>query len=243
MLAVLSTGPVGFSDAPGETDATLIMRTCDASGGLLQPSKPLTAVDSTHDVTHGAAPSGFALVTHTAVGGAVALYMLVSHQMTASFTVRGLDLWPALSPVSGAFMTTSWAALQSCAAGSACNTSAIAAPAQGSAPLFTLPALAPGVDKFTPTLTLVAPVCTASRVALFGETAKFASISIQRFTALACTPAGIAMSLTGPPGEALRLAWWTGSAMAFGDALLPASGSGSAQLACEARADGTLVCA
>ncbi len=80
MLAVLSTGPVGFSDAPGETDAALIMRTCDSAGNLLQPSKPLTAVDSTHDVTPGAAPAGYALSTYTAVGGSVWLHMVVSHQ-------------------------------------------------------------------------------------------------------------------------------------------------------------------
>ena len=42
IAAVLSTGPVGISDKIGATNATLIMRTCDANGRLLQPSKPLT---------------------------------------------------------------------------------------------------------------------------------------------------------------------------------------------------------
>ena len=42
IAAILSTGPVGISDKVGHTNATLIMRTCDANGTLLQPSKPLT---------------------------------------------------------------------------------------------------------------------------------------------------------------------------------------------------------
>ena len=45
IAAILSTGPVGISDKVGYTNSTLIMRTCDANGTLLQPSKPLTPSD------------------------------------------------------------------------------------------------------------------------------------------------------------------------------------------------------
>ena len=38
-------GPVGFSDAIGQTNASLIRRTCNANGTLLKPSKPLTTID------------------------------------------------------------------------------------------------------------------------------------------------------------------------------------------------------
>ena len=239
-----------FSDAPNETDKTLLMRTCDSVGNLLQPSKPLTAIDSTHDVTPGAAPTGFAMVTHTEIQGGVWLREVVSHQMTKDFALRALDVYPPLTQ-GNRYAVSTWAAVNACATGAgACDSGAVlTAPADAHAVVGTLPkavvqnTTAPFTDAFSPTLTLMAPVCVTTGLALWGEFAKFATISIQRFTALACTPAGIAMSLTGPPGEALRLAWWTGSAMAFGDALLPASGSGSAQLACEARADGTLVCA
>ena len=44
-LLVLHAGPVGFSDAVGQTNATLIRRTCNANGTLLKPSKPLTTID------------------------------------------------------------------------------------------------------------------------------------------------------------------------------------------------------
>jgi hypothetical protein len=36
MLALFSTGPMGFSDAPGETDPALLARACDSNGTLLQ---------------------------------------------------------------------------------------------------------------------------------------------------------------------------------------------------------------
>jgi hypothetical protein len=56
---VLSTGPVGISDKIGATNASLIMATCDASGRLLQPSKPLTPSDRmyTHIGQEGNCPT------------------------------------------------------------------------------------------------------------------------------------------------------------------------------------------
>jgi hypothetical protein len=160
-----------------------------------------------------------------------------------------LDVWPALAPAGGAFLATTFAALQACAAGSACNTTTLTAPSTPHVPLLTLPPVPAGVDPFTPTLTLLAPVCAGSHVALFGEPAKFATLSIQRFTALSCTPSGVAMSLVGPAGETLTLAWWApalpggGAGMAFGNATLPGSGgTPGASLSCEAKADGSLAC-
>jgi len=110
MLALFSTGPMGFSDAPGETDAALLARSCDANGTLLQPSRPITSVDSTFDVTPGAAPQGYVLGTHTALfsaGGsseAVAAHFLLSHQVrpweggrgSRSGPFTGLRVFPCL---------------------------------------------------------------------------------------------------------------------------------------------------
>jgi hypothetical protein len=47
IISALSTGPVGVGDGPNATDASVVMPTCDASGRLLHPDKPLTAVDAT----------------------------------------------------------------------------------------------------------------------------------------------------------------------------------------------------
>jgi hypothetical protein len=46
VIALMSTGPVGFSDAVNRTNVTLLRRTCRDDGALLQPSKPLTAIDA-----------------------------------------------------------------------------------------------------------------------------------------------------------------------------------------------------
>jgi len=45
-VSVLSAGPVTPADGIGMSDAPLILRTCDASGRLLHPSRALTAIDA-----------------------------------------------------------------------------------------------------------------------------------------------------------------------------------------------------
>lgn len=44
-VAVLSRGPVTFGDGVGYSNASMILRSCDADGWLLQPSRPATALD------------------------------------------------------------------------------------------------------------------------------------------------------------------------------------------------------
>lgn len=250
-LTVLSTGPVGFSDAPNETDVALLMRTCDSAGNLLQPSKPLTAIDSTHDVTAGAAPTGYALVTHTEVGGGVWLREVLSHQMTSDFALRGLDVYPPLQPGSR-YAVSTLGAVGACAAGGggACDSGAVlTAPADAHAVVGTLPKAVvqnttlPYTDVFSPTITLMAPVC-ASGVALWGEFAKFAPISVQRFTSIACSAAGVAFGVAGNVGETVGFAWTnTATPATFAGSYTftgVAGGRGAAQ--CEATAAGALSC-
>ena len=43
--AIMSCGPVGISDRAGYSNKTLIMRTCRADGRLLQPKRPITAIN------------------------------------------------------------------------------------------------------------------------------------------------------------------------------------------------------
>ena len=45
IVAILSCGPVGISDKIGNTNKTLIMRTTRQDGRLLQPSRPITALN------------------------------------------------------------------------------------------------------------------------------------------------------------------------------------------------------
>lgn len=248
MLTVLSTGPVGFSDAPGETDPVLIMRTCDAAGNLLQPSKPLTACDSTHDSNANTAPTGYALVTHTSVSGGVWLHMIITHQLTKPFQLRQLDVWPAMT-AGGSYAMTSWASLQACGAtgGGACGVNVYSASSDPHVAVGpALPAVVNGTDPFVPTLTLVAPICSASSgVAVFGEVDKFATVSIQRFLGLACTSSGVSASLSGVPGESIRIAWWApqrpgGAGVVFVNATFATGGTARVLKTCSLNADGTL---
>ena len=45
IAAIMSCGPTGIGDGAGYSNATLIMRLCRADGRLLQPIRPITAID------------------------------------------------------------------------------------------------------------------------------------------------------------------------------------------------------
>eukprot|EP01084_Bolivina_argentea_P271695 462377_1 len=45
LVAILSTGPVGFSDSIGHTNVTIVKRTIRGDGRLLQPNRAITAID------------------------------------------------------------------------------------------------------------------------------------------------------------------------------------------------------
>ena len=79
MVAAFSTGPVGLGDGPGYTNPTLALATCRADGTLLQPDKPLTALDETFwwGAAEGAAPEGRRLLgSHATLSGRTWLYIL-----------------------------------------------------------------------------------------------------------------------------------------------------------------------
>ena len=46
IVVALSTGPVGFSDGVGFTNASLVMTTCRGDGVLLKPDRPLITTDA-----------------------------------------------------------------------------------------------------------------------------------------------------------------------------------------------------
>jgi hypothetical protein len=254
MLAVLSTGPVGFSDAPGETNASLILRTCDAGGNLLQPSRPITAVDSTQDSTPGAAPAGFVLGTHTASGSSVLQHLVLAHQLTAPFTVRALDFWPALQP-GAAYVAADWTALQACASGSLlsdCSGRAVTAPASSQGSVLQLQPYANGTDSFSPSLTLLSPVCSASGAALLGEFPKMAPVSTLRFPGpVSCggsaPSAALSFLISGLPAEQVQLAFTVGQAIFKGSFGFPAASAarasaGRATAECSVSSAGLLSC-
>ncbi|XP_065187908.1 uncharacterized protein LOC135818452 [Sycon ciliatum] len=109
ILAILSTGPVGFSDAPGMTNRSLIMRTCQDDGRLLQPAKPATAIDATMSALR--APSGSIYGTYCGDEQRATAFLLVSFKMTESWSLTAADLWspsgiltPDIEPMSNALL-------------------------------------------------------------------------------------------------------------------------------------------
>ena len=69
LLALLSTGPVGISDAVGATNATLVRRMIRSDGTLLKPARPIVAVDATlseHNAPAGQVRQGAAFASSAA---------------------------------------------------------------------------------------------------------------------------------------------------------------------------------
>ena len=231
MLTTLSTGPVGFSDAPGETDAVLLARTCDSKGNLLQPSRPIIAVDSTHDVAIGASPSGYVLGTHTDVAGVPALWILLAHQLTKTFVPRALDVWPRLVP-GAAHVSADLRLLRACAAlgvtnatAATCGVAAFNAPTDvhDALPL-NFPPTPNNTDPFTPIVTILVPVQSSTfNIALLGEPEKITPISVQRFTNIACVAQQLSFTVSGQEGETTRFAALSGGSILFGDVTFSAT--------------------
>ena len=114
LVATLSLGPVGFMDRlnlSASNDSTLgayvntslLRRTCNAAGDLLQPARPVTITDAT--LRRGSSPRDDALparghlwATHTemslADGGTARHYMLLPMVLAKPFVLRSEDLHP-----------------------------------------------------------------------------------------------------------------------------------------------------
>lgn len=99
IIALLSTGPVAIADKVGDTNKTLLLRTCTESGTLLQPDKPATTIDVQFAST--TAPPGHIWNTYASVGGQHYYYSL-SIDVTTTYTVQPTDFWPPMQVAAGA---------------------------------------------------------------------------------------------------------------------------------------------
>ena len=163
-------------------------------------------------MTPGAQPQGYVLATHTSIGAAgvgdvADAYFVLAHQLIADFSLRALDLWPPLA-VGRRYAAASWHSLQYCTNSSSamtCGIKLFEAPLQSSGKILMLPRYANGTDPFAPTLAVIVPRCIDSGAAFFGETAKFATISVQRVLTLQCSKGGFSVTLIGLPGEVVEV--------------------------------------
>ena len=96
--SVLSAGPVTPGDGVGMSDVAQIMRACAASGRLLQPSRPATALDAC--IVRGGFPGagqrvGDVSATYSALGGGLVFdHILAANVGPAGFAVSPADLAP-----------------------------------------------------------------------------------------------------------------------------------------------------
>jgi hypothetical protein len=210
VLALMSKGPFGLSDGIGMTNATLIRRVIANDGTLLQPAKPITAVDSTFLEK---SPHGYLYGTY----GMGPSWIFVSFQLQDAFPVTLRDFWPNLpiSPLQTllAYRTFSDSLCRpgedAVASGcvtmipvDSCNdhdkTIFMAPPAS-----FVLP----GSD-LAPNVVTVWQSCPESGVFFMGELDKYVTLSPRRFQRLHCTKDGLSVVVVrGEVGEVIEVTY------------------------------------
>ena len=212
VLALMSTGPVGISDALGFTNAPLIKRTITADGTLLKPSKAVTSVDSTL-VGGDAAPKGNVYATYSSCASGVDAntnkaqvhaHQFVSFQLKQPWSVPAADFYP---PISHSLQYVQRAFGSACANGT--DASSCVKPALGTNQPVTLPksdfSNVTGGTAYAPAVTTVWPVCAQSGWVILGELDKYVPLSPVRFSDVACTAGGVGATVHGSAGETVTV--------------------------------------
>jgi len=222
VLAIMSTGPVGISDAMGMTNVTLLHRIISKDGSLLQPSKPITAVDSSF--LDDSKLDGYVYGTH----GLGPSWIFVSFQLHDPFPVTLRDFWPRLkteptltsSSVSRLVYRT-FASSPDCLDGAnALETGCVTMVSiknteeekakerlNDSATVFIAPTSSfesPG-SHLSPNVITVWQECPQSGVFFLGELEKYVALSSKRFKSLTCTKHGVSALIQGSEGEVVEL--------------------------------------
>ena len=197
LLALFTTGPVGFSDAAGRSNATLLWRIAVADGTLIPPSKPLTPSDRVYSAAwkkghHGYWDTGHLLSTHSGTSESVDdiwAFYIVAHQLNTAFTPDpSRDLHPGVTHQK--FLWRAWDA----AAATRCKngTSLAGCGVSAAVPAFT--AAEKGAEFYRPQLSVGVRLCD-SGFALLGDLGKYASASALLFPGLQCTAAGMSVQV------------------------------------------------
>jgi hypothetical protein len=203
-LAILSRGPVGFGDAIGTANATLLKRTCMSDGRLLQPSETAVQLDrpgycadgcsslvtSTHSTIHltSDADSEFAQFGILMAFSAVAGKPFPSTQVRRAELLLPSDLehvvWRLDDPA--------------CAVGGDASSCLHALDATHPAQLADAQAAGWGIF-------LVAPVISQQGWVLLGEVSKLVPISADRIGAMSANPRGLEVNIVGAIGERVEM--------------------------------------
>lgn len=217
ILALMSTGPVGISDAHGMTNATLLKRAIRSDGALLKPAKSITAIDSSFLDSSKAGLQGYIYGTAGYIGRA---WHFVSFKMKEPYSVRMRDFWPPIASsktnddIILAYRDFHRSPL--CKHGSDAITTGcvklvhVNDKDDQSTEIFIAPRssfshVTQGSDFF-PTLTTVWRSCYPKNDWIFmGELDKYVPLSPIRFINIGCIEAGVAVELKGLSGEEIKL--------------------------------------
>lgn len=196
MLAALSSGPVGLGDRIGCTDRGVVMRTCREDGVLVKPDVPLAAIDRCLRRDCHFEPEllvGECWSDHPAGRWS---YVAALNAWRGERELAGevpLAELGAAAP-SGPVVAYDWRTAESQLLG------------PGDALSFRLAAGAWS-------LRLLCPLLCGDRLALFGDTTRYASLGDRRL-AVREAQGALRVEVYGPPGERVTLAGWCDGAVA-----------------------------
>jgi len=242
VIAAFSTGPVGLGDGLRATNRSIVMPACDAAGRLLQPDRPLLAIDATFaraDQEPRGPPNGHCKSSWMSAAdngaiwssltqleeGAQTAHFVLAINVTRPWVLQRSDLWPRLD-ASSAYVSRHWGpAAPPCTNGSLAVASgcvALAAPGGDLPDLRSHSADASGAYGVgeSPFVLLAVHEVPASGW-LVWEAGKYVSLSRQRFAGVVGAPeaAGLRVALRGAAGEVVKLvALRPGAAVARGAA-------------------------
>lgn len=231
IIAAFSTGPVGVGDGMNATDKAIVLPTCDGAGRLLQPDRPMLAVDATFcspGQEPRGEPSGKCKSTwmSAADGGAIwnsitklpnnsqATRFALAINVTRPWQLQRTDLWPRAS-LNSTFLSRVWGGGGVCTNGSAAVASGCVQLSQPGEPLPDLRAqvtvsgsgrssAAVGrIDESPFVLVAMHEVMPGGWVVF--EEKKYVSLSRRRFKSVREVEATLVLTLSGAVSEVVEL--------------------------------------
>jgi len=210
VLALMSTGPVGISDALGMTNATLLQRATTADGTLLKPKKAITAVDSAFvKPSSGGRFGKEGYIYGTA--GIEKSWIFVSFKMKENYGVKLPDFWPPVDTSSSLLAYRTYDDGASCSDGTdalsgGCVKFVSITRDTENREIFVVPKSSdssPG-SIYAPAITCIWQL-SCSGWFLLGELKKYVPLSPVRFRELTCLPSGLSIIISGSAGESVNI--------------------------------------
>ena len=211
VLALMSTGPVGISDAIGFTNSTILKRAIREDGVLLKPTRAITAVDSSFvkSSAGGRLGVGGYLYGSSGVGPS---WILVSFMTTETLAVSINDLWPPLKSQSSLLAYRQFTDGSRCINGEGVDVNDCVRVISVKESIKHMEILvepsslhsSPG-SEFVPTITHIWQSCEEGGWFFLGELSKYVPLSPARFLDVTCHALGVAATITGKIGEIVEL--------------------------------------